>query len=432
MTATLTEPRTNPALEDARHASEHGTPLPRITQPALADLSVTATSAEWLKKLRTVGAAVSGRPPIPILGCVLVECRGGKATITSYDYETLAVAKLQHEPQGRLKDAKVLAPLSWLASVIRTITRRKPQALVTLAAKEMMGQRLLTISAEGYTIPILNHFPLSEFPTLPTSEGMESFRIDREILTKALDRGLITASKDETMPILSVIAMAGTGKHITIMATDRYRLSSERITSKQVVPDFKFLLRASRWKSIGRHVDGDQVTVGLGTTDGGGARLRLASGDVEYTILGVDGGYPKIEALFVPAAEGWIEVDRRDLMDQVNVAVDLNERNTPCTIRMSKTSLTVLPQMPEGKPVETPQLVADGHLALSWDAEPSSAFNPQYLLEALRTINAEKIRLSFQASLAKPMCVTPAGLHCGTKDTYRHLVMPVRMPERLA
>lgn len=432
MTATLTEPRTNPDLEDARHASEHGTPLPQDTQPALADLSVTATSAEWLKKLRTVGAAVSGRPPVPVLGCVLVVCRGGKATITAYDYETLAVAKLQHEPQGRLKDAKVLAPLSWLASVIRSITRRKPQALVTLAAKEMMGQRLLTISAEGYTIPILNHYPLSEFPALPSGEGLESFRIDREVLTKALDRALITASPDETMPILRAIAMEGRGKHITLLATDRYRLSCERISSKQEIPDFKFLLKAPVWKSISRHLDGDQVAVGIGSADGGGARLRLTSGDVEYTLSGVNGEYPKIEALFVPVAEGWIEVDRRDLMDQVNVAVDLNERNTPCTIRMAKTSLTVVPYMPEGTPVETPQLVADGHLALSWDAEPATSFNPHYLMEALRTITAEKVRLSFQSSLAKPMCVTPAGLHCGTKDTYRHLVMPVRMPERMA
>jgi DNA polymerase-3 subunit beta len=410
---------------------------PAPTPTALADLEVTATSEEWLKKLRALAVAASSRPPIPILGCVLVECRQGKATLSAYDYETSAVAKLQHEPKGRLKDARALLPISWLTRTIRTITMRKPKALVTLAAKEMLGQRLLTVSSEGYTIPILNHYNVDEYPALPEHAAFESFRMDRQIFNSALNRSLVAASMDDSLPILTGIDLQGGGKHLKIHATDRYRLSSERIVSKQAVPDFRFLLKSRVWSAISRHLDGDQVTVGvLVSTDqpgraGGQTSLSLMAGDVTYTLQSVGGEYPKIESLFVDQAARYIEADRRALMDQVAVSVELNERNTPCTVVMSASSITVRPSLPEVEAIDTPQLEATVSEAGDWADNPGAGFNPHYVLAALRSIDTEKVRLSFQSSMAKPVCLTAGGVHCGTKDTYRHLIMPVRMPERI-
>ncbi len=409
---------------------------PSPTPAALADLEVTATSEEWLRKLRAVSAAVNSRPAIPILTCVLVECRQGKATVSAYDYETSAVAKLQHEPAGRLKDARALLPISWLTRTIRTITRRKPKALVTLAAKEMLGQRLLTVSAEGYTIPIVNHYNVAEYPALPEHGAFEEFNMERQILAGALNRALVAASQDETLPILTAIAIDGTGKHITVQATDRYRLSSERITSRKTVPDFEFLLKATTWKAISRHLDGDEITIGvLLATDrpgrmGGGTSLSLTSGDLTYTLQGVSGDYPKIRTLFVDTADAYTEVDRNDLMDQVSVSVELNPRNTPAQLLMTSTTITIRPNVEEaGDAVQTPELAASGTITAG--QLQSTGFNPHYLLAGLRAIDAEKVRLSFQPSLAKPVCLTAAGTPCGTKDTYRHLIMPVRMPEQL-
>ncbi|MET3349617.1 UNVERIFIED_ORG: DNA polymerase-3 subunit beta [Arthrobacter sp. UYEF1] len=407
--------------------------------PALADLEVTATSEEWLRKLRAVSVAASNRPPIPILACVLVECRQGKATVSAYDYETSAVAKLQHEPAGRLKDAQALLPLSWLVRTIRTITRRNPEAPVTLAAREMLGQRLLTVSAGGYTIPILNHYNVAEYPALPEHGAFDSFRMDRQTIVGALNRSLVAVSIDDTLPLLEVIEMQGDAKRLTLQATDRFRLSSERISAptKQAVPDFHFLMKAATWKAISRHLDGDQVTVGvLASTDspgrsGGGTALSLTSGDLTYTLMGIGGEYPKIGGLFMDTATTYIEADRRDLIDQVSVTVDLNERNTPATIVMSSRTITVRPALSDAPAaaVETPALPAVG--AVPDGATQAVAFNPAYLIAALRSIDAEKVRMSFQASLNKAVCLTAGGVACGTKDTYRHLIMPVRLPETI-
>lgn len=415
-------------------------------ETALADLSVTATSREWLRKLRALSPAIIASPPVPILGCVLVECQGGRATLSGYNYEVSAVAKLQHEPTGPLRNAKALLPASWLARTIRSITRRDADALVTVAAKEMMGQRILTVSAGGWTIPILNHFPLSDFPALPSHAELEKFSMDREILVPALDRALITASKDDMIPILAAMQLEGSGKHLTIRATDRYRLSSESLAVKRPLPDFSFLLKALTWRSMSRHLVGDQVEVGvLVSSDqpghaGGRNALGLSSGDITYSILSTDGEYPKIGSLFFDEASRWIEVDRRDLLDQTAVALELNERNTPCTFVMTGSSLTVRPSellhldteastsAINGVATKTPLLEATSAPADEWDETAMCAFNPQYFTEALKAFSSERIRLSLQQSLAKPMAITEAGVACKTKATYRHLVMPVRLP----
>ncbi|WP_420179664.1 DNA polymerase III subunit beta [Paenarthrobacter sp. TA1.8] len=404
------------------------------TEPALADLEITATGTEWLRRLAAVGVAVSSRPPVPVLGFVLLECSRGKATITGYDYSTSAVVKMNHETVGALRNAKALVPLSWLARTIRVLTTRKRDVPVTVASKEMLGRMLVTVTAAGFTIPLLHGMPITEYPALPEHAELDTFTLDREDLAAALDRASIAASKDDTLPILTSIELDCSGKSLTLQATDRYRLSSETLKLPRTVQEFNFLLPATAWKAMAKHLAGDKITVGVLVSgdvagrSGGSSTIYLATEDCTYTLSGVGGDYPKIKSLFEQHYSQTLDVNRRDLMDQVLVARELNERNLPALVKIGPGSVTVSPTFDEGADqATTPVLLAD---TTNIDEQVTVAYNPHYLLDALTVIKAEVVRFSF-FSLPKPVCISPVNEKGKKQGTYRHLIMPVRMPSTL-
>ncbi len=405
------------------------------TEAALADLEITATGTEWLRKLSAVGVVNTGRPMVPILGFVLLECSRGNATVTSYNYETSAVVKLQHEATGPLRNSKAIAPFSWLVRTIRVLTNRKRDVPVTVASRLLLGRPMITVTAAGYTIPLVHAMPVSEFPSLPEHAEVGSLALDRVELAGALDRVWVAASKDETLPILTAIQIECTGKSLTFRATDRYRLATETIAVRGA-QDFTFLLRAAAWKSMAKHLTGDKISLGvLVTSDqaghpGGRYTLSLSSGDASFTLMGIEGDYPKIGSLFADSYERTLEVSRRDLLDQVLVAKELTEAREPSRITMASETVTVAPTLPEGsEALTTPQLAAVT-TGDNWQEPAALGLNPQYLLEALRSITAEAVRFSFN-ELHKPICITPVQGKDDKPSSYRHLIMPVRMPSTL-
>jgi DNA polymerase-3 subunit beta len=407
------------------------------TEPALADLEITASGTEWLRKLSAVGVVNTARPAVPILGFVLLECSRGNATVTSYDYVTSAVVKLKHEAIGPLRNTKAIAPFSWLVRTIRVLTNRKRDVPVTVASRLLLGRPMITVTAAGYTIPLVHAAPVSEFPSLPEHAEVDSLALDREELAGALDRVWIAASKDDTLPILTAIQLECSGKALTFRATDRYRLATETVQLPRAVQEFTFLLRAAAWKSMAKHLTGDKISLRvLVTADhagrpGGSYTLSLSSGDAAFTLTGIEGDYPKIGTLFADSYERTLEVNRRDLLDQVLVAKELTEPRQPSRITMTSESVTVAPTLHEGsEALATPQLAAVTTGGGHWQDPAGLGLNPHYLLEALRSTTAEAIRFSFN-ELHKPICITPVQGKDEKPSSYRHLIMPVRIPSTL-
>lgn len=412
MTATIAEPTTT-------------------TEPALADLEVTATGAEWLRKLAAVGVAISSRPAVPILSFMVVDCNRGKATLLGYDYSTTASVRLNHEPVNTLHNAKALIPYQWLVRTIRVLTARKRDVPVTVSSKELLGQRLVTVTAAGYTIPFLHSIGFSEYPAIPSHGVLDVFTVDRVDLAGAFDRATVAASMDDTLPILTAMQLRCTGKKLTIQATDRYRLSSETLTLSRSVQEFTFLLQAASWKAMAKHLVTDQITVGIlaaaNVADrmGGCETLNIGSGDVAFTLSPIGGDYPKLESIFATEYGMTVDVNRRDVLDQVMVARELNERNIPAIVKIGPGSISVSPNFHEGaEQAATPVLVAD---TSGINEQATVAYNPHYLFDAMKAVQADVVRFSF-FTLTKPLCLSPVPEKGKKASTYRHLLMPVRIP----
>lgn len=409
------------------------------------DMVMTAKASAWLDALRAVGIAIGPRPPVPVLSYVLVKVVPASegVTLTGTDYVTRVttqVASAVGTVQGF--EGAALLPYSWLIRTIRTLTKTDTNADVTVSTMDLMGERMATVQAAGYTIPLICA-RVADFPGEAQHAVLGTFTTNLDNFRTALDRVHHAASLDDTLPILTSIHLEGSPDGIHAVATDRYRLAFDLITldEGETTPNFHFNLRSQVWGKLSRILRGETVGVSVlsaGERHGFGSGMELLeirTKGLTVQITGTDGEYPKVRALAQYTAGATVVVSRAELLRQARIAMDLGVRNCPAEVRISAAGLSVTPGV-DGIKAETKAPLIP---AMFWAHNAAvvdvlTAFNPNYLLEAVKAFaGVEDLKITLAAlsdgvATAKPVTITAADKKHDDETTLRTVVMPVRMP----
>ena len=89
--------------------------------------------------------------------------------------------------------------------------------------------------------------PLEEYPSLPEPPGVVG-TVDGGVLAAAAAQVVPSASRDDTLPMLTGVCLDIDGDRLTLAATDRYRLAVRTIGWEPADPD----CAARRWSRPGR------------------------------------------------------------------------------------------------------------------------------------------------------------------------------------
>lgn len=422
----------------------HAAP-PMVAQQDNPDMVMTAKASAWLDALRAVGIAIGARPPVPVLSYVLVRFApaGEGVTLTGTDYVTRVTAHVA-SAVGTVEGAAsaALLPYSWLIRTIRTLTKTDTSADVTVRTMGLMGERMATVQAAGYTIPLICA-RVADFPNEAQHATLGTFTTNLDNFRTALDRVHHAASLDDTLPILTSIHLEGGLTGIHAMATDRYRLAFDHITldEGETTPNFHFNLRSQVWGKLSRILQGETVGVSVLSAGehhdfGSGMEvLEIRTKGLTVQITGTDGDYPKVRALTQFPAGATAVVNRADLLRQARIAADLGVRNCPAAVRISTAGLSVTPGL-DGITAETkaPLIPATFWAHSAEVLDVLTAFNPHYLMEAVKAFaGIEDLKITLRAigdgiGTAKPVTITAADKKHDDESALRTMIMPVRLP----
>lgn len=377
--------------------------------------SITASAKDWIAALNFVAPAVSYRPPAPVLQCIHVD--PGVGRITGFDYEVRAETHVNGaEGQGK----PFVASYSLLREAIMRTTKADRSVPVVVTAGKSSSGLFTTVSAAGYSI-VLESYDVEEFPSPVASKTTHKLEVSGRDLKATIQRVGIAASKDDTLPILTGIQFIHEGNKLSLLATDRYRLALGEVqTARKTKTAFTFLLKAKIADAVAKRItaSGD-VTVRL--VDGDKVRFDLPGGSIESLL--VDGDYPKIQSLFPSDCTLVFEVERVPLLNASLTAGALAERNTPAVLNFSEAGVQVAFNVGLFDNSTSP-LVLGVSAGIAYEAI-QTAFNPAYLIPALKALTGECVRFSFRTP-AKPALMTEAA-----GDGVKHLLMPVRLPSKV-
>ena len=355
------------------------------------------------------------RPSAPVLAGLLIETTDDGLRLSTFDYETSARATV---PADVSDEGKALVSGRLLADICRSLPA-KPVDMAVDGAKVS-----LTCGSARFSLQTM---PVEEYPTLPDMPQATG-TVHSDLFANAVGQAVTAAGRDDMLPVLTGVRIEIDGSDLSLLATDRFRLSLRELGWDPGVTDVSAAalvpakVLADTAKSL---TAGAEVTIALSTSGAGEGIIGFegsAGGGVRRTTTRLlDGEFPKVRSLFPTEQQTVARVDRATLVEAVKRVSLVAERNTAVQLAFSDGSLT-LDAGSGDEALATEQIDAQVQ-----GEDITTGFNPQFLLDGLTAIEAPVVELAFtQAS--KPAVMVGVGSLDGDADLeFRYLLMPRRL-----
>jgi len=377
----------------------------RVDRDALAD------AVAW------VARSLPARPPVPVLGGVLLEAGTGGGLVDEIG-QSLTVSGFDYEVSARVEiDASVGAADRALVSgrLLADITKALPPHPVDVTVDG--ARATITCGSARFTLPTM---PVEDYPKLPDMPQLAG-SVRPDVFAEAVTQVAVAAGKDDTLPMLTGIRLEIEGSKLTMAATDRFRLAVRELEwepgdaglSTAVLVPARTLADAAKTLA-GKGA----VQLALADRDG---MLGLAGNGRQTTTRLLDAEFPKYRQLLPSEHTAAAVIAVSSLVDAIKRVSLVAERGTQVRLEFSEGSL----RLSAGGDDEGS---AEEELSVEFTGEPVTiAFNPGYLLDGLGALHTERAHLSFTTP-NRPALVKPVGEDGEVLAGYLYLLMPVRLP----
>jgi DNA polymerase III subunit beta len=366
---------------------------------------VLADAVAWTAK------ALPQRPPVPVLGGVLLTLDGTQLSVSGFDYEVSTQVDLEVNATtaGRtLVSGRLLAD----------ITRALPPHPVDISVD---GPRvLITCGNAKFSLPTM---PVEDYPSLPqmpTSVGT----VASDVFAAAVSQVAVAAGRDDTLPMLTGVRVEIEGERLTLAATDRYRLAVRELSWKPETPGLshavlvpaRTLLDAARTLT-----SGPELTLALSAADAGEGMMGFGGTGRRTTTRLLDAEFPKYQSLWPASYSARTEVQTATFIEAVKRVALVADRGTPVRLEFDEGGAVLSAGgEDEGR--------AEEQIPVAYEGDGITiAFNPTFLLDGLGAIDSDTARISFTES-SKPAVISGKSDADADSVDYRYLIMPVRLP----
>jgi DNA polymerase-3 subunit beta len=366
------------------------------------DRDVLADGVAWAAR------TLPHRPTLPVLAALRIEALDDAVRVAAYDHEVFGEVVI---PADVVDGGVVLVSGRLLAD----ITRLLPSRPVDLVAED--GHLSVMCGSSRFTLQSL---PVEEYPSLPALPETVG-RVPGPAFAEAVAQVVVAAGRDDMLPVLTGIRMEIEDSHLTLAATDRYRLAVRELSWEPVRPGFSVvaLVPARTLSESARSLGPGEVEIGLGS---GGGLLGLSTSDRRTSARLIDGEFPKYRTLFPAESPTQVRIETAALVESVKRVALVADKHSPVRLTFGPDEVT-LEASSGGEDAQAteslPAMVTGEGLTIG--------FNPGYLLDGLGAIGAPVVTIGF-TDPARPAVLRGAeDMDAAPVSDYRYLLMPVRL-----
>jgi DNA polymerase-3 subunit beta len=355
--------------------------------------------------LAAVAPSIPAKTTLPVLANILVETTDRGIRLSGTDLDIAVSTEVA-------ADVDATGAITIPAKKLSEIARELPPAPVKMAA---VGEQRVTLECGRSRFKLLG-LPRDEFPSFPAVKFSESWRVKSGDLQKLIAHTSFAVSTEESRPILNGVLWELRPERMRMVATNGHRLAKMDVPIASAgAPQSDLIVPPKALEQIRRLFPAEE-------------ELEIARGEnhlgfrspftAVFTRL-IEGPYPPYEGV-IPK-----DNDKVAIADKIALISALKRMAVIASDQTHRIRLSFNAGMLRFS-VQTPDLgEAQDELPVRYTGDQLDiGFNGSYLLEILRYMPSDEVRLTFKAP-ERAATVEPEGW--SDPATYLCLVMPLRL-----
>ncbi|MDO8886379.1 DNA polymerase III subunit beta [Candidatus Oleimmundimicrobium sp.] len=364
---------------------------------------IKCLQSDLWEAIQIVQKAISIRSTLPILSGILFQARKKELILSGTNLELSIKCSIPAEIK---EEGSIVIPARLIGDIIKNL----PEATIELFLDSSSNQIKLSCQESKFNIKTL--LP-EDFPKFPELKIEQSCVISSSELIKIIKQITKAASIDETRPILTGVLLNINKNRFKMVATDSYRLAIKEVELKEGIEDkIQAIIPSRTLNELIKIISGEEHDIILGFT---GNQLIFKEGNTVLITRLIEGQYPNYQQLLPEKYEFKVSINKEALLGAVRRVLLFTQNNSPVKIKIQDKMMELNAATADvGEAIERINTEGDGR-------DINIAFNPQYFLDGLMSVNEEKVVFE-GIDATKPALIKPEG-----KENFLYLIMPMRV-----
>ncbi len=369
-------------------------------------MKLIITQDKLLKSLQLAEDIISSRNTMSILSNFLLETTDKNLDIISTDLET--TIKIHLDTKIEEKGA-----ITVYAKKFTEVIRELPNDDIEINLDDEKYLKIQSKSKQTNAKFRIKGIPVDDYPVLPEVKKDKSITIPQNIFKLMIKKTIFSVSKDEIQGTISGIKLELKNKKLRLVATDARRLSlmDYRIDTDVEIPE---VIIPQKVLSELLKILTDEGNVEISVSE---KQIYFKIDNIELISRVIDGKFPDYNQVIPKTFEKKINLTTTRVFDAIKrISTMASEKQTSkIVMKFTNNNLEIIANDPDlGDARETIDIIYDL-------GEFEIAFSSDFLVDAFKSIDTEKVIASFNANTSASL------LEEENNENFVCLIMPIRL-----
>lgn len=365
-------------------------------------MKFTINQRELSKHINIAQRGISSRTTLQILDGILMETCEDKVKLTTTDLEISIETFINCEI---LEQGSIVVN----SRIFGDIVKKLPDAPIHIEVKN----NNMNIKCENSEFNIIGN-PGTDYPDLPIILEKDNFTLSKDLFKNAIRQTVFATTQDETRPTLTGVLLEISDNIISFVSLDGYRLALKKLPTNSNI-DIKIIIPGRSLNELNKILEDREEDITISTASG---HVIFNIGDtIVYSKL-LEGQFFNYKDIIRKDHKTSVIVNKRDFQNGLERASLLAKEE--------KANLVKLNIIDDNIVIRSNSEIGDVFEKINTNKDGENlniAFNSRYILEGIKVIEAEEIKLNFMGSL------NPCIINAVDDENYTYLVLPVRLAQ---
>ncbi|MFV9510297.1 DNA polymerase III subunit beta [Tepidibacillus sp. LV47] len=370
--------------------------------------------SQLINGIQHVSKAVSLKTTIPILTGIKFEVTEKGLTLIGSDSDIsiqIFIPKIDEEQEyvKIYQEGKLILPARYIVEIVKKLPGDEIEF-------KQIDQLSVVIRSERTEFR-LNGYDAEEFPNLPQIEEEQVFTIQSDLLKSMIRQTLFAVHTLESRPILTGVLWELENHILKFIATDSHRLAT-RSAMVETLNDSTFhniVVPGKSLNELSKILEDEPRLVQIVVTEN---QILVKMKHLLFYSRLLDGTYPDTSRIIPDKFKTNLILSKQEFADAIERALLIAKDGKNNIVKLT-TQENLMVELSSNSP-EIGNVIEQIQAQEIAGDQIKISFNAKYVLEALKAIDSQEIRINFTGALS-PFVIKPLD-----HDWALHLILPVR------